>query len=311
MAIVSSRKKTQRRVRPAWILGGLVFIVLCAGLFIVLRGAKKAAPVAEPQKIAVETRPVVQPLPTAPLATEPKGPMPGKTPEPEAAQPQEKPARPKRPISMKQEELQKNYVYPTPGQARLDSGYIMTFKPPEEGHVVRFFKEGKFYWCYPDGTFEAMERKPIFDDPFEEQLVGLATPGATFVPSVLLNHSEDELQEMLAREVVVNEDDSEDVIRKKEAVAEMKKILSDYLQEGGAYSDFIREMHEYSREERRLRSNGMSKVYDLMDRGDLDATRDFIETYNAILEENNFSPLKLPRSVEARLYGEAEDKVKE
>lgn len=304
MAIVSSKKKPQRRVRPAWILGGLVVIVLCAVISIVSRGTKEAAPAEEPGKVAVEAQPVVLPPPIAPLATEPDEPPPDEPPEPEAEQPQEKTAKPKRPVSKKQEELQKNYVYPTPGQARLDSGHIITFKPPEEGHVVRFFKEGKFYWCYPDGTFEAMERKPIFDDPFEEQLVGLSTPGATFVPSVLLNHSEEELREMLSREVVISEDDSEDVVQKKMAVAEMKKILYDYLQEGGTYQDFIREMHQYSQEERSLKAKGMAKVYDLIDNGDLDAARDFVETYNEILGENNFNPLSLPRKVAAQLYGD-------
>lgn len=319
MAKIVDRKRRSRfvvSVRPAarrFVLIVALALVACVVAVAILLIRRDEAAEPKPQE---DTKKYRAPTESAPQSVSAVVPATNATPlaesspisnEPAKPEPETPSERPARPLSRSQAELQKNYVYPTPGQARLDSGYILTFKPPEEGHAVRFFKEGKFYWCYADGTFEAVERKPVFDDPFEEQLVGLATPGATFVPSVLLNHSEEELREMLSRPVVINEDDSEEIAHKKETVAEMKKILSDYLQEGGAYSDFIREMHEYSKEERRLRSNGVAKAYELVERGDLEAAREFVESYNAILGENNFNPLKLPKRLEAQLYGDTEN----
>ena len=60
-------------------------------------------------------------------------------------------------ISKEQETLQANYRYPTPGQARLPDGYIVTFKPPKEGHTVKFMIDREKYIFNPDGTFEHSE----------------------------------------------------------------------------------------------------------------------------------------------------------
>ncbi len=204
-------------------------------------------------------------------------------------------------ISKEQEALQANYRYPTPGQARLPDGYIVTFKPPKEGHTVKFMIDREKYICHPDGTFEIIAHKPVFEDKFEEEMISLAQPGATFLPHVLLNHTEDELKAMLAREVVINPDDSDEVKEKKEAVAEMKKMLSDYLADGGDYVNFVMEMNKYSREERKLRVKGISKLQDLLDEGLVDEARAFLKSYNEILDENGFAALRLSKKIKAQL----------
>lgn len=203
--------------------------------------------------------------------------------------------------SKEQEVLQANYRYPTPGQARLPDGYIVTFNPPEEGHTVKFMVDHEKYVCYPDGTFEIIAHKPVFEDKFEEQMINLALPGATFLPHILLNHTEEELKAMLAREVVINPNDNDDVKEKKQAVAAMKRMISDYLADGGDYADFVMEMHKYSKEERKLRVKGLSKLGDLLDEGRVEDARVFLESYNAILDENGFAPLRLSKKVKAQL----------
>ena len=204
-------------------------------------------------------------------------------------------------ISKEQEALQANYRYPTPGQARLPDGYIVTFKPPAEGHTVKFMIDHEKYVCHPDGTFEIIAHKPVFEDKFEEEMISLAQPGATFLPHVLLNHTEDELKAMLAREVIINPDDSDDVKEKKQAVAEMKKMLSDYLADGGDYVDFVMEMHKYSKEERKLRVKGLAKLQDLLDAGQAAEARAFLKSYNEILDENGFAALRLSKKIKAQL----------
>lgn len=203
--------------------------------------------------------------------------------------------------SAEQRRLQAAYVYPTPGQARLDDGKILTFSPPAPGHSVKFRSNGKEYECFNDGTFKVTERRRVFEDPFEEQLIALATPGATFVPFVLLNHTEEELKSMLERQIVINEDDPEDVREKKELVASMKSMIMDYLEQGGDYVDFIERMQQYSVEERNLRTKGMMKIHDLVDDGDVNGAKAFLKTYNEILDEQGFAPLDLPAATQKLL----------
>lgn len=203
----------------------------------------------------------------------------------------------KKPISKEQERLRANYVYPTPGQAKLPDGFIVTFKVPEEGHTVKFVVDHDRYVCNPDGTYEIIKYTPIFEDKFEEQMINFAMPGGTFIPFVLLNHTEEELKSMLDREVVINPDDSDDVKEKKQAVAEMKVMIKEYLADGGNFVDFVNEMHKYSKEERKLRTKGLSRVEDLVERGEIDAARAFIKQYNEVLDENNFPPMRLPKRI--------------
>ncbi len=207
----------------------------------------------------------------------------------------------KKRISKEQSELQAKYVYPTPGQAQLPGGFIVTFKVPEEGHKVKFVVDHDRYECNPDGTYEIIKYAPVFEDKFEEQMINLSMPGGTFIPFVLLNHSEEELKAMLDREVVINPDDPDDVKEKKQAVAEMKGVIKEYLADGGNFVDFVNEMHEYSREERKLRTKGLSCVEDLVDSGDIEGAKDFIKQYNEILSENNFAPMRLPKRLKAVL----------
>ena len=207
-----------------------------------------------------------------------------------------------------QERLRAEYVYPTPGQALTDGGKVVTFHPPPEGGKVTFMADGKTYECYHDGTYKIIEKKPVFEERFEEQLVALATPGATFLPAVLLDHTEEELRQMLARKVVIYDDDPEDVVQKKEAVAEMKKVLSDFLEQGGDYIEFVQEMHKSSLEERNLYRLGLDRLYDIAEgEGGAEEARRFLATYNELLDERGFSPLPLPAKMKKLLEGKDVD----
>lgn len=212
-------------------------------------------------------------------------------------------------ITEEQERLQAKYVYPTPGQAKLPDGYIVTFKTPKDGHQVKFVVDHDRYICNPDGTYEVIKHQPVFEDKFEEQMIGLALPGGTFIPFVLLNHTEQELNDMLAREVVINPDDSDEVKEKKQAVAEMKKIVAQYLADGGTFEEFVKEMHKYSKEERKLRTKGLVRIEDLIENGEIDAAREFLKQYNEILNENGFPAMRLPKKARALLEHESDEGI--
>ncbi len=197
-----------------------------------------------------------------------------------------------------------DFVYPTPGQALLRSGRILTYKPPKEGESVTIYDSGLFYTCYADGTYDVKEPKPVFDNMFDEQLISVAMPGKTFLPGVLLNHTEEELIAMLGREVVISPDDPPDIVDKKEAVAALKKFLIDYLNGGGSYEDFIEEMSNYSRTEWRLHVDGINKIYEFIENGKPEEAAIFVEKYNAILSEQEFSPLRLPADIDKVLLSD-------
>jgi len=313
-SVVTSQKGKGRYSPKLWIAAALILLLVAAIAVMMNRKrpdaipqTDKTAPKAKTVVPATDIEELVPTVDTASVATASKAPIPSKVVDFDPSATNGMPIgtavpRIKR-KSKEQEILQASYRYPTPGQARLPDGYIVTFKVPEEGHTVKFMIDHEKYICHPDGTFEIVTHKPVFEDKFEEEIINLAMPGATFLPHVLLNHTEEDLKAMLAREVVINPDDSDDVKEKKEAVAEMKKMISDYLADGGDYVDFVMEMHKYSKEERKLRVKGFAKLDDLLEEGRIEDARAFLESYNAILDENGFPALRLSKKVKAQLEG--------
>lgn len=324
--VTSSSRRRPRRNSPHHVLTVVSAIVLCALAVIYIRFVRKAP---SPDKSPVAAAPsAVQDAggTHAPAGDDfaggtsaPQGndapveaATAGNTPAPSDETPAHKggggaaeEAKPRKAASAdpEQERLQASYVYPTPGQAKIEgSGKILTFNVPPEGGHVTFIAEGKRYECYHDGTYKIIERRPVFEDPFEEQLIGLAMPGGAFAPGVLLNHTEEELKAMLARDVVINADDADDVVEKKEAVAAMKQIIRDYIDQGGDYIDFIEGMRKISDEERGLFTLGIGKIEDIIeDEKDIAKARRFLGEYNEILAERGFNELRLPKRLKAVL----------
>ncbi len=185
----------------------------------------------------------------------------------------------------------------------LPDGRVLTFKPPEEGHTKKIVSNGHIYECDSEGNFKEVTPPPVFDNRFENQLVGLSLANGTFMPGMLKNHSEEEIMAMLKKPVVINEDDSDDAKAKKEAVAEMKGIILDYIAQGGTFDQFVDEMHSFVREERRLKSKAYKRILTDIKEGKIEEARKFRDEYDSILEKNGYSKLTIPGILAVELDG--------
>lgn len=189
-----------------------------------------------------------------------------------------------------------NYTKKT-GQLMLPNGRILTFKPPKDGEVVYVNSAGRRYECDSEGNWKDVTPKPIFSTPFENQLVGLSVEGATFIPAFLKGYNQDDVVEILKRDVVINEDDPEDVVLKKQAVCEMKAIILDYIEQGGAFDQFVDEMYAFSKQERSLKAKGMGRLMKIYKAGDIEGARKFRKEYDEILKSNGFTQLRVPTKI--------------
>ena len=188
-----------------------------------------------------------------------------------------------------------------PGTMQLPSGKVLTFPPPKEGEFRIVHSHGKMYKCDSEGNWEDVTPKPIFDNSFEECLVGLSVDGGSFIPGMLMGLDEDSVRKMLEKQIVINEDDGEDVVAKKEAVAQMKAVILDYMDGGGKFDDFVMEMYQFSAQERTLKGKGLKRLSELIREGNIDAARAYRDTYDEVLSKQGFSPLKLPKGLREAL----------
>ncbi len=231
------------------------------------------------------TEPAPEPAHGKPAAT-PSAPKPAKAGATNAQSKAEKPAKPEPPPFQKR-----------PGAMQLPDGRVLTFRPPKEGEFRIVHSHGSTYKCDHLGNWEDITPKPIFDNTFEEALVGMATTG-NFIPGMLLGLDEKDAIRMLTKPVVVNEGDSEDVVAKKEAVAQAKEAILDYMKDGATFDEFVMEMRRRSVRERFVRGAALKEIVASLKEGRAQDAADMRDAANKMLENDNLRPMNLPAHIE-------------
>ena len=183
------------------------------------------------------------------------------------------------------------------GRMMLPSGKVITFKPPQEGQTTKVWAENKMWECDSEGDWKDVTPPELFDNPVENQLVGLAVEGGSFVPGLMKRFDDAYVIEILKKDVIINEDDSEEVVLKKQAVVEMKGMILDYIENGGTYAQFIDEMASVAQQERRLRASGIRKVMAMVRAGDIEGAKKFRAEFDQVLHEQQLGSFRLPKRI--------------
>ena len=184
-----------------------------------------------------------------------------------------------------------------PGAMQLPDGRVLTFRSPKEGEFRIVHSHGSTYKCDHLGNWEDVTPKPVFDNSFEEALVGMATTG-NFIPGMLLGLDEKEAIRMLTKPVVVNEGDSEDVVAKKEAVAQAKEAILDYMKDGATLDEFVMEMRRQAVKEKFIRGTALKEIVASLKEGRAQDAADMRDAANRMLEKEDLPALKIPAHIE-------------
>lgn len=184
-----------------------------------------------------------------------------------------------------------------PGKMLTEDGRELTFPVPKPGEFRIVHTHGKMYKCDSQGNFEDITPKPIFDNSFEECLVGMAVEGGSFIPGMLMGYDEKEVRAMLLKVVSINDDDSPEVAAKKEAVAYLKADMLDYIDKGGKFDDYVMEMRKQTVHERGLKSQAMKEIVGMLKRGESADAAAYCDKVNELFDKQGMRPLKLPAHI--------------
>ena len=267
-----SKTSALRRRITLWVPAVLVAIIATMALFIIIGGDRRPANGQEQIRKAEKKTAKTIPVKAGPSET----PV-------DHAEPQKKPEKPK---------FEKR-----PGAMQLPDGRVLTFSPPKEGEFRIVHSHGSTYKCDHLGNWEDITPKPIFDNSFEETLVGLATTG-NFIPGMLMGIDYDDAIKMLTKPVVVNPDDPEDVVAKKEAVAAAKEAILDYMKDGASLDEFAMEMRKQVVKERFIRGMALKEIVASLKEGRAQDAADMRDAANNMLEKDNLRPINLPAHIE-------------
>ena len=184
-----------------------------------------------------------------------------------------------------------------PGAMQLPDGRVLTFKPPKEGEFRIIHSHGLMYKCDHLGNWEDITPKPVFDNAFEETLLGLATRG-DFIPGMLMGMDHKQAIKILTKPVVINEGDSEEIIAKKEAVAAAKEAILEYMKDGASLDDFVMEMRKQIAKERNIRGTALKEIIKSLKEGRTQDAADMRNAANIMLERDSLPSIKLPPHIE-------------
>ncbi|MBR4617252.1 MAG: hypothetical protein IKO55_16715, partial [Kiritimatiellae bacterium] len=88
-----------------------------------------------------------------------------------------------------------------------------------------------------------------------------------------------------------------DVVAKKEAVAQAKEAILDYMKDGASFDDFVMEMRKKTVQERFIRGTAIKEIVASLKEGRAQDAADMRDAANKMLEKESLPPIKLPERI--------------
>lgn len=150
-----------------------------------------------------------------------------------------------------------------------------------------------------------ISRKKYFDNPVENQLEGLSIAGRRFgtTPS-LSKMSDKEVLQILKRPIEIFDDDDDETVMTKERTAALKNEALKFIENGGTFNEFVREMTRLSNSEADLvRDVRLEMMRIFKEEGGI-ATEEYLKQANKVLLENGIKEIPVPSGIRARAEDE-------
>jgi hypothetical protein len=177
-------------------------------------------------------------------------------------------------------------------------GRVLTFPVPAPGEFRTVHSHGAVYKCDHEGNWVDITPKPVFDNAFEENLIGMNLQNGNFIPGMLMGLDKAEVMKMLRKPVTINPDDSEEVIRKKTAAAEVKELALDYMETTGAsFDEFVMEMRKTATIQKGLTASTLKDIVGFLKKGDAKSAALYRDTLNQKFRELGLPDAKIPKHI--------------
>lgn len=193
-----------------------------------------------------------------------------------------------------------------PGMIRLPNGYELRFKLPAEGETRQLLAGGEIWEIDSKGEIQNVTPPPIFEKPFEGLISSLYERDGLVLPFALKRYSEAEVRKMCKEPTLSYDDDTPEIIEKRENVAMLKQAILEYLDAGGKFEEFVDDMQQHSQNALRAQVEGMYGVRDLLEAGKDDEALQYYRLFAQDMADKGYGELKLPPS-----YNEALEEIAE
>ena len=191
-----------------------------------------------------------------------------------------------------------------PGMIRLPNGFELRFKLPSEGETRQLLAGGEIWEIDSKGEIQNVTPPPVFEKPFEGMISSLYERDGMVLPFALKRYSEKEVRKMCKEPTLSYDDDTPEIIQKRENVAMLKQAILEFLDGGGTFEEFVDDMQQHSQNALRAQAEGMHGVRDLLQAGKDDEALQYYRLFAQDMADKGYGELKLPPS-----YREALDEI--
>lgn len=186
-----------------------------------------------------------------------------------------------------------------PGQMQLPDGKVLTFRPPEEGHVRKVYANGHMYECDHLGNWKDITVRPLFKTAFEENFLAMAAANKKFIPTFLMGLDETDVRKMLEKNYQLKGDETETEMERLKAYDEMRCAALSYMEEGGKFDDFVKEFSNFERKQRDARAMGMREMLKLYKEGKVAEAKEMAKAANMLMKEKGYKSILIPAHIQA------------
>jgi hypothetical protein len=145
------------------------------------------------------------------------------------------------------------------------------------------------------------QHRKYFDNPIENQLERLAIPGRNIRATPPLSKlTQEEILQYLRRPIQIDEDDDEEAVAAKERTAALKTEALKYIENGGTYDEFVREMVKVSNEEADMIRDARNEMLRLYKEEGAIAAIEYLKEANATLRENGLKEIPISTGLQKR-----------
>lgn len=183
-----------------------------------------------------------------------------------------------------------------PGMIRLPNGFELRFKLPPEGETRQLLAGGEIWEIDSKGEIQNVTPPPIFEKPFEGMISSLYERDGMVLPFALKEYSEKDVRRMCKEPTLSYDDDTPEIIQKRENVAMLKQAILEFLDGGGTFEEFVDDMQQHSQNALRSQVEGVHGIRDLLEAGkDGEALR-YYRLMSQDMADKGYGELKLPSS---------------
>lgn len=183
-----------------------------------------------------------------------------------------------------------------PGMIRLPNGFELRFKLPAEGETRQLLAGGEIWEIDSKGEIQNVTPPPIFEKQFEGMISSLYERDGMVLPFALKRYSEEEVRKMCKEPTLSYDDDTPDIIQKRENVAMLKQAILEFLDGGGTFEEFVDDMQQHSQNAQRAQIEGVHGIRDLLEAGKDDEALRYYRLMSQDMADKGYGDLKLPSS---------------